>query len=62
MYENLLHDILCADGHEVIRKRENECTNVPLRIRQFHSFKYSRTSNNGQCRGIQILSVVGGVR
>jgi hypothetical protein len=24
--------------------------------------KYSRTSNNGQCRGIQILSVIGGVR
>jgi hypothetical protein len=24
--------------------------------------KYSRTSNNGHCRGIQILSVIGGVR
>jgi hypothetical protein len=23
---------------------------------------YSRTSNNGHCRGIQILSVIGGVR
>jgi hypothetical protein len=25
-------------------------------------FMYSRTSNNGHCRGIQILSVIGGVR
>jgi hypothetical protein len=25
-------------------------------------YKYSRTSNNGHCRGIQILSVIGGVR
>jgi hypothetical protein len=25
-------------------------------------FIYSRTSNNGHCRGIQILSVIGGVR
>jgi hypothetical protein len=24
--------------------------------------RYSRTSNNGHCRGIQILSVIGGVR
>jgi hypothetical protein len=23
---------------------------------------YSRNSNNGHCRGIQILSVIGGVR
>jgi hypothetical protein len=26
------------------------------------SYKYSQTSNNGHCRGIQILSVIGGVR
>jgi hypothetical protein len=25
-------------------------------------YSYSRTSNNGHCRGIQILSVIGGVR
>jgi hypothetical protein len=27
-----------------------------------HTCIYSRTSNNGHCRGIQILSVIGGVR
>jgi hypothetical protein len=27
-----------------------------------HRYIYSRTSNNGHCRGIQILSVIGGVR
>jgi hypothetical protein len=27
-----------------------------------HVFIYSGTSNNGHCRGIQILSVIGGVR
>ena len=32
----------------------NKCTSVCL--------VYSRTSNNGHCRGIQILSVIGGVR
>jgi hypothetical protein len=30
--------------------------------KEFNQFKYSRTSNNGHCRGIQILSVIGGVR
>jgi hypothetical protein len=30
--------------------------------KQASEMKYSRTSNNGHCRGIQILSVIGGVR
>jgi hypothetical protein len=28
----------------------------------FYIYIHSRTSNNGHCRGIQILSVIGGVR
>jgi hypothetical protein len=34
---------------------------VQLREQQ-NTRNYSRTSNNGHCRGIQILSVIGGVR
>jgi hypothetical protein len=33
-----------------------------IKPRPFKLTIYSRTSNNGHCRGIQILSVIGGVR
>jgi hypothetical protein len=57
-------------SHKTIRYKDNFggvlqrsylCTKCSVSCRYTHT-KYSRTSNNGHCRGIQILSVIGGVR
>jgi hypothetical protein len=42
--------------------QENTSRDTKIEMSQFTILKYSRTSNNGHCRGIQILSVIGGVR
>jgi hypothetical protein len=48
---------------QVVSQKTEIFTNTNLNLAHYLLlYLYSRTSNNGHCRGIQILSVIGGVR